>query len=174
MHASFLCIVRRLSTLQDLFLLLDKYCDNRLPLLHPDKSQVITALQTRASLRAKAIGKLYWLQRPLFDYLTHSQVALVSGDRSKTNLSEMEALETLLQQFTCLEQASALVLDAQVKELAKILVMEEMNVNTSEPVHAHGVDWRLATELRHSVWCRDRLKVDFPLSKGGLDVGVLV
>ena len=52
--------------------------------------------------------------------------------------------------MTCLEQASALVLDAQVKELAKILVMKEMNLNTSEPVHAHGVDWRLAMELRHS------------------------
>jgi len=136
--------------LQDLLLLLDKYCDNRLPMLHPDRSQVITGLQTRASLRAKAIGKLYWLQRPLLHYLTHSQVALVSGDRGKTNLSMMEALETLLRQVTCLEQASALVLDAQVKELAKILVMEEMNVNKCEPVHTHGVDWRLAMELRHS------------------------
>lgn len=159
--------------MQDILALLDYYCDDRLPVLHPDESQVIMGLQTSASLRAKGVEEPYWLQRPLFSYLRCAQVAPVGGTKGTISRTNMVALERLLQQVTCLEQATALVLDALVKKLAGILVMEEADVDTSKPIHAHGVDSLVAMELRQ--WCRNVLRADVPIFEilGDLDVSGL-
>jgi aryl carrier-like protein len=147
---------------EDILGLLEYYCDDSLPLLSPEESQAIIGLQTTSALRAQGIDEPYWLQRPLFSYLSRTR----GGDASSGAASSegqsagmnAAALETLLPAATSLEEAAAVVCDALITRLAKILVMEPADIQVHKPVNAHGVDSLVAMELRQ--WFRKAVRAD--------------
>ena len=57
----------------DILALLEYYCDENLPTLSPEESQVIIGLQTSVTLRAQNIEEPYWMQRPLFNHLSRAR-----------------------------------------------------------------------------------------------------
>ncbi|KAL8783966.1 MAG: hypothetical protein Q9195_009231, partial [Heterodermia aff. obscurata] len=154
---------------EDILALLDYYCDPQLPVLPPDESQVIIGLQTRAALKAQGVEEPFWLQRPLFRYLTCTQASTSSTAGHHSSRTTVE-LDARLAQASSLEQAAALVQEALVKKMARILVMEEKDVDVGKPVHAHGVDSLVAMELRQ--WFRNALRADVPVLEilGEVDV----
>ncbi|KAL1979974.1 hypothetical protein VTN96DRAFT_4839 [Rasamsonia emersonii] len=144
---------------EDILGLLEYYCNDSLPLLSPEESQVIIGLQTPAALRAQGIEEPYWLQRPVFSYLTRARGSVPAGSSSSADSNvAIDALGTLLPVATTLDAAAALVCDALATKLAKILVMDRADIHVNKPANAHGVDSLVAMELRQ--WFRKVVRAD--------------
>lgn len=47
-----------------------------------------------------------------------------------------------------LDTAEAIVLEAMLTKISKALGVETVNLDASKPLHAFGVDWLVAVELR--------------------------
>ncbi|PYH98982.1 hypothetical protein BO71DRAFT_455222 [Aspergillus ellipticus CBS 707.79] len=138
--------------LDDILEVLDFYCNESLPILSQEECQVILGLYVPGALRAIGAEEPYWIRRPQFRYLSRATDCLATknttGSQSHVKRPHIPSLETLLPLTQSIETATALVSDAFVTKLTKILVMDRKDVQMNNPIHAHGVDSLVAMELR--------------------------
>ena len=136
----------------DLFALLDYYCDPALDILTLRTCQTIVGIETPASLRAKGVEEPPWMRKPLFS-LTY-QVDAVGGDSQNRNLlsgehaNDIFDFRTLFASARSLSEAATVARQALIKKLSQSLATAGESIDPDKPLHSYGVDSLLAIELR--------------------------
>ena len=140
-----------------LFAMLDYYCDPCREVLHVDSSQTFCGIETPANLRAQSIELPDWLHAPLFAQLHHippsaSLAAAAAAAAESASLGAVDFVRLFAQAPSAVD-AGAVVVRAIVERLAKALSIptEEMQVlsEQAKSLQQHGVDSLIAVELRN-------------------------
>lgn len=132
---------------QELFALLDHYCDPALEPLTPASCQTVIGLESPAATRAKGADELDWMRRPTFSHMHQigaSQAALFANNAEKA-----VDFAALIASASSLEEAAVVVVDGLTRKLAKALSVPREDIDTAKPLHAYGVDSLPALELRN-------------------------
>ena len=135
-------------TLSDFLALLDHHCD---PSLAMGKSslhcQVITGIESPANLRAKGTDEPYWMQQPLFRHLYQIDSTVVTS--SSHSAEQSGNFADAFKAASCLSEAGAIVSNALVNKLSKILGIPSEDININKPMESYGVDSLVAVELKN-------------------------
>ncbi|KAL8855884.1 MAG: hypothetical protein Q9178_007504 [Gyalolechia marmorata] len=126
--------------------MLDYYCNPALPLLTPDASQVVTGVDTPASLRSRGLPELYWMSKPLFRGLR--QMDRLKGNTADASKAAVN-YQALVGSAETLAAAGGILTQALAKKLSLSLSMPEEDIETDKPIHAYGVDSLVAVEIRY-------------------------
>lgn len=124
--------------------MLDELCN---PSLKPSSllnAQIALGFQIPEMLRSKGIEYQGWMHDPLFKHLY--QIRTLGGGSDSTQDSVNYGL--LLAAVDSIQAAAEIINDAIVQKLCKALTIETPDIDTSKPLHEHGVDSLVAVELR--------------------------
>jgi hypothetical protein len=151
-------------TRDDLYALLDYYCDPTMPILSSLECQTVVGMNTPQNIRAVGRDEPSWLQQPIFNALHH-----LPGENS-TNTTFGNGGRDFRAEFseaTSLTEAGAIVSEALVAKLARSLSNIPDDVDLRTPIHSYGVDSLFAVELRS--WIASQFQADvaiFEISSG--------
>jgi acyl carrier protein len=129
---------------EELYALLDYYCNPNLPLLTLERGRVIIGLETPAAMRANLQSMPHWTGRRNFRFLHR-----ISLEGSSSGGSDIINYADLFREASSLDNAVQLVIDALVKKLSKALSLSEDDIEVDKALHVYGVDSLLALELRN-------------------------
>lgn len=124
--------------------MLDELCN---PHLEPSsllKAQVALGFEIPETLRSKGIEDPGWMHDPLFKHLYQIRTAGGSGDSAEDSVN----YGLLLAAAESHQAAVDIINNAIVRKLCKALTIEAQDVDSSKPLHEHGVDSLVAVELR--------------------------
>ncbi|KAL9608147.1 MAG: hypothetical protein Q9167_006999, partial [Letrouitia subvulpina] len=149
-------MMKRLTRKGDLFPLsldelnvqLDYYCNPTLPVLAPNKSQLVTGIKIPPAIPMNGRGSVPWVDRPLFRHL-HQMEARRESLSSTAATAQAINLSTAFQKAGSAQEAGDVVTQALVKKLAMILSIPTENIDILRPMHAYGVDSLVGIELRN-------------------------
>lgn len=129
-------------TKDELFALLNYFCDPSLPVQPPGKAQVVTGLGALEQGR-----DVYWTQKPLFSILRQQNRSKTNPGSSKNGVAE--GLRSQLAAASQSSEAVTLILGALKGKLAKTLHISEEDVDEEKAIHSFGVDSLVALEIRY-------------------------
>ena len=156
----------RLITQSELFAMLDYYCDpsrrdgwsttgeSRLEddLYQAETiAQLITGLETPASLASRGIEEPYWYQRPMFRTLRAISSGAVDGTKEQKgdNAADLRSLPQCIAKATSISDAATAITTRLVSKLARTLSISTEDIDLSKPMHRYGVDSLVAVEIRN-------------------------
>ena len=131
----------------ELFALLDHYCDLAQGVPTFLKAQSVLGIETPARMRARGIDEAEWMSRPLFSHLR--QIGDVAGPGSAPNPETSVDLVSIIVNAASAAEAGAAVTQALTKKLSKTLSVKQEDIDVSTPMHVYGVDSLVAVELRN-------------------------
>ena len=133
----------------ELFALLDHYCDPRLELSASSalQCQVVTRIKNPNDARAQGIEAPLWMQASLFRHLY--QIDGKGTSSASTATDGAVDFVTSFAGMASLEEAGALVGHELAKRLAKILSVPVANLDPKNPMHLFELDSLVAVELRN-------------------------
>ena len=139
---------------EQLFAMLDYYCDPEREVQPPEASQVFCGIETPANLRAKGIEPPRWMAAPLFRHMHRIPASAALAASVAENLgSDAVDYPRLFAQAESSADASAVVVRGIVEKLSRALSVpaEEMQAAAEEAksLQAQGVDSLIAVELRN-------------------------
>lgn len=142
----------------EMLALLDYHCNPALDRLSASTCQVITGLDTPASMRAQGMEEAYWMAKCQFrglHLLDNSSAASLSSNQSTVDVGvRLSGVESLA-------AAADLIVEALLVKLARVLSMPQEDIDPSKPMHRCGVDSLVALEVRH--WFSKEVVVDVPV-----------
>lgn len=140
-----------------LFAVLDYYCDPRRGVLARDETQVIFGLETPANILAKGIEVPNAMCVPLYRQM--HQLDGSAGESSSTGSSE-QSVDTKLvfQNAPTYSDAVSVVAEALKVKLSKLLGITQAEIELQHRVESYGVDSLVAVELRN--WLAKELGAD--------------
>ncbi|KAL8665801.1 MAG: hypothetical protein Q9202_001923 [Teloschistes flavicans] len=140
-----------------LFAVLDYYCDPRRGVLARDETQVIFGLETPANILAKGIEVPNAMCVPLYRQM--HQLDGSAGESSSTGSSE-QTVDTKLvfQNAPTYSDAVSVVAEALKVKLSKLLGITQAEIELQHRVEFYGVDSLVAVELRN--WLAKELGAD--------------
>lgn len=106
--------------------------------------QVVTGLATGGSVSLAGINMPYYLGDPRFSIM--ARTGLGDGASAGGNGDELPA-HTLIGQAKIFQEAAGAVLEAMVKQVAKMLQTDPSEVDTSRFLHSYGFDSLVAIEI---------------------------
>lgn len=133
-------------SLEELFALLDFYCDPSLDLPSPAHSQVVTGLDIPSKIIAKGKEVPMCLYQPMFRFM--HQINNLGTSSEGVNEAGID-YQALFVSAPSLADAGHLVANALRKKLSKILGVPEDNIELKNRVESYGVDSLVAVELRN-------------------------
>ncbi|CAH0051130.1 unnamed protein product [Clonostachys solani] len=142
------------TTMRELEMLLERYCDPELPLLKPEEAQVVLGIRSPAALQARGYAIPKWMAHPLFKTMYHetgSTNANSGSDAAQEDRNSFKASKSL-------HEAGAIVVQALTKKLSNALGIPIADVDASRAVHLYGVDSLIALELKN--WFANEYKAD--------------
>lgn len=96
--------------------------------------------------------EFYWLDKfSSFRYLKKLDTRGASGTGSSTDDGGAESFRTQLTSATSMQQAVDLCQDALVAKLAKAIMINPADIDTTKPLHSYGVDSLVAVEVRNYI-----------------------
>jgi KR domain/Phosphopantetheine attachment site len=143
---------------QELFALLDSYCDPNRSLDSLSRSQIVLGLELPAMLRAKGIDEPSFMRTPIYFSL---QIQGTNGPLSNGGNptgSQGKNPAALLGAATSSVEASSIVTDCLSHKLCHSLGLGASGINPAKPLYEYGVDSLLALELKN--WCAKVLASD--------------
>ena len=146
---------------QELFALLDHFCDPslELPSLTTANCQTITGIKLPASLRSQGIDEPSWMRQPMFRHL--HQIDETGASSSSTAADQALDLATAFSKMASVEEAGSLVAQELAKRLGKILGIPAGDIDLDKPMHTYGLDSLVAVELRN--WFVKELDADIAI-----------
>lgn len=145
----------------ELFALLDLYCNPSTKLLDPVQSQVVLGLELPADQRAKGKEVLVAMQQPLFRHMHE----IDSTATFTSNMKEKD--QDLRAQFTgatSLANAASIVSQALRTKMSRILGIGHDQIQLDSRVESFGVDSLVALDLRTGLqkrWTRTSQSLNF-------------
>ena len=134
-------------TEQELLDILAYYCDPKLPLQSPNQSQIITGLETPASLKARGQQQPYWLDRPLFNHLHQMGNSTVTLAQAKASNAKTD-YTSLLSTIESLDAAKDIICKGIIGRLSEYLAVPKADISANKPAFSYGVDSLSAVEIR--------------------------
>jgi hypothetical protein len=116
--------------------------------------QVTAGIESAALMRQKGLEEPYYMREPLFSHLR----AMESITSERTEAEYSQRILGLLQAAESLEVAVAVICEALVSKLSKVLSYAEEEIDASKPLHAYGVDSLVAVVIRY--WLMRELAAD--------------
>lgn len=129
----------------ELFALLDHYCDPSLPLLQHDEAQILVGVETAAAIRAKGVDIHHSFFRPMFQPLFRMDTGSGLNARQASSIDYASELE----QAASDDAAGELLTKWFKTKLAQVLNLEEIDVDAERPVHTYGIDSLVAIDLKN-------------------------
>ncbi|KAK7212811.1 hypothetical protein V2G26_019989 [Clonostachys chloroleuca] len=142
------------TTMRELEMLLERYCDPELPLLKPEEAQVVLGIRSPNALQAGGYAIPEWMAHPMFKTMYHETEgakATSGSDAAQQDRSSFKASKSL-------HEAGAIVVQALTKKLSNALGIPIADVDASRAVHLYGVDSLIALELKN--WFTNEYKAD--------------
>lgn len=128
---------------------------------YPEITQMVTGLGYFTTLSSVAKDDIAWSKKPLFNVLRNSKISDAVLDIATPE--KTTPLPILLQNASDDTAATEIVLHALRAVLARVLSVSTMDIDSSLPVYASGVDSLIALELRN--WFSDEVGADVPISE---------
>ena len=147
---------------EELFAMLEYYCDPSLQLTDPIQSQVITGLELPANQIAYGREVPAAMHQPLFAHMHEidsDEAAAVASSKGNNNGNRQS--QDLRSQFVAApssEEASAVVAEALQLKMSRILGINNEEMTPDSKVESYGVDSLVAVELRN--WLVKELDAD--------------
>ena len=166
--------VYKLMKLDELFALLDRYCDPATyPLACEDDAQVVCGIETPMAIRAKGALVPAWMQQPLFNNLYDQQAddhAAQTGKSASNYKSRVAASSSP-------NEAAEIVTEALVSRLSRSLAIPPTDIESHRPLYYYAVDSLVAVELQN--WFRNEFEADLSVfeilgNRSSQDVGQLI
>ncbi|KAH8430732.1 uncharacterized protein LDX57_008396 [Aspergillus melleus] len=151
-------------TRQDLFSLLERYCNPSLDILALSACQVACGINTPRDLHAKGLDEPTWLQRSMFSTLYWAPSTTMTSTNG--GMHGQENVRDYRQAFieaASSSEAGQVVAEALVAKIARSIsrvTTGDAEVDASQPIVAYGVDSLLAVDLRG--WLRKIFQADVP------------
>lgn len=142
----------------ELFALLDYYCDPPKAIAKPFDGQVITGLELPATMLAKGSEIPFAMRQPLFRYM-HQIESSESG--SSKGVEQSIDTKSLLMQASSLGDAGMVVAEALKTKLSRMMGIPHADVDLQHRVESYGVDSLVAVELRN--WIAKDLSADIAI-----------
>ncbi|CAH0017129.1 unnamed protein product [Clonostachys rhizophaga] len=142
------------TTMRELGMLLERYCDPELPLLKPEEAQVVLGIRSPAALQAGGYAIPKWMAHPMFKTMYHETRGTKATSGSDTAQQDRNSFKT----SKSLHEAGAIVVQALTKKLSHALGIPISDVDASRAVHLYGVDSLIALELKN--WFTNEYKAD--------------
>lgn len=126
-------------------------------------AQIITGIPTIGMVKEAGIPRPYYFDDPKFSILAsmgEKQTSLTAQreDIQPSSLSLGEQLKGV----TTIAEASKLVLNALVAEVAKLMQVDPGEIDTNKALYSHGVDSLVAVDMAH--WIKKEIGADVVLS----------
>ncbi|OHF04176.1 beta-ketoacyl synthase domain-containing protein [Colletotrichum orchidophilum] len=134
-------------TEDELYAVLDYHCRpaSAGPSQAAVRAQVIPRLWLPQETAAEGYQTQTWGEDPLFSHLRQTETNDTDkGDDANKTVNH----KAHLQGATSLKEAEEIVLDALLLKIARMLSIDALNLETSKPLHAYGIDSLTAVELR--------------------------
>ncbi|KAH8724200.1 KR domain-containing protein [Phaeosphaeriaceae sp. PMI808] len=135
--------------------LIGHYCDPTSYDNNGSSSQIISTLPLPADLRRRGITEPDFLGRPLFSHLHGIHTETLSTLKPSGGA---QTFENSLREASSIEEANDIIVEGIQLQLAKLLVVDKETIDPEKPIHAHGVDSLIATEMRN--WFRRGIGAD--------------
>ena len=129
----------------EFFALLDRYCNSKVTIDHPEACQIVVGLDIPATLRAKDIPIPYWMERATFRQMYQMGLDNVNEKAADNELRHID----LFRSDISLAEGSALVVEVLRIKLSKALSVPLEDLDPEKALHHYGVDSLLAVELRN-------------------------
>ena len=125
--------------------LLDHFCNPSLP---PLSGPAVIGLNVPAAMQAKGMKEPQWMQ---WRTSRHLRFLGLDDPSSSAAAASEQSLDyaTLFRNAASLEDAARVVKDGLVQKLSRSLSILPQDLDTSQALHAYGVDSLLAVELRN-------------------------
>ncbi|KAK3324470.1 fatty acid synthase S-acetyltransferase [Cercophora scortea] len=137
--------------------MLEYHCNPELPLASLLRAQVVTGMETPASLKARGGDEAFWMPKPLFRNL-HQMDHNIEAANADTTGAGGANFAALLGAVTSMDEAGVIVTDALTYKLAKSLSIPREEIDPQKPMHSYGVDSLVAVEMRN--WLAKELRAD--------------
>ncbi|KAK1724875.1 beta-ketoacyl synthase domain-containing protein [Colletotrichum acutatum] len=134
-------------TADELYAVLDYHCHPASASASQEtaRAQVIPRLWLPQETAAEGYQTQTWGEDPLFSHLRLTETDDAGkGDDANKDINH----KAHLQCASSLEEAEKIVLDALLLKIARMLSIDALNLETSKPLHAYGIDSLTAVELR--------------------------
>uniref|UniRef100_A0A0B7K4Y2 Uncharacterized protein n=1 Tax=Bionectria ochroleuca TaxID=29856 RepID=A0A0B7K4Y2_BIOOC len=142
------------TTMRELEMLLERYCDPELPLLKPEEAQVVLGIRSPAALQAGGYAMPKWMAHPMFKTMYHE----TGGAKATSGSDAAQQHRNSFKASKSLHEAGAIVVQALTKKLSNALGIPIADVDASRAVHLYGVDSLIALELKN--WFANEYKAD--------------
>ncbi|KAL8732944.1 MAG: hypothetical protein Q9181_003766 [Wetmoreana brouardii] len=142
----------------ELFALLDLYCNPSMEGTNPLHSQVVTGLELPADQHAKGKDILVAMQKPLFRQMHQIRPTIAVAHDSREKKQDLKA------QFiraTSLADAASIISQALRTKMSRILGINYDHIEPESRIEAHGVDSLVAVELRN--WLAKEVDADIAI-----------
>ncbi|UKZ66516.1 putative secondary metabolism biosynthetic enzyme [Trichoderma atroviride] len=126
-------------------------------------AQIITGIPTIGMVKEAGIPRPYYFDDPKFSILASmgaKQTPLIA--KNEDILPSSLSLGEQLKGVTSIADASKLVLDALVAEVAKLMQVDTGEIDTNKALYSHGVDSLIAVDMAH--WIKKEIGADVVLS----------
>jgi NADPH:quinone reductase-like Zn-dependent oxidoreductase/aryl carrier-like protein len=126
-------------------------------------AQIITGIPTIGMVKEAGIPRPYYFDDPKF-----SMLASLGAEQTPLNTKRENALPSSLslgeqlEGVTSITEASKLVLNALVAEVAKLMQVDAGEIDTNKALYSHGVDSLVAVDMAH--WIKKEIGADVVLS----------
>ncbi|KAE9567271.1 Highly reducing polyketide synthase alt5 [Colletotrichum fructicola] len=124
--------------------LLDEICNPANSVAPLVRSQISLGFEIPETLRSKGIEFPGWMHEPLFKHI--HQIRTMGGNTEESKDSVNYSM--LLAGAETLEAAENVITKAIVQKLSRALGIDAATIDSSQPLHAYGVDSLVAVELR--------------------------
>lgn len=126
-------------------------------------AQIITGIPTIAMVKEAGIPRPYYFDDPKFSMLASMGAEQTPVNTKRENaLPSSLALGEQLKGVTSITEASKLVLNALVAEVAKLMQVDAGEIDTNKALYSHGVDSLVAVDMAH--WIKKEIGADVVLS----------
>ncbi|KAI9832015.1 MAG: hypothetical protein M1819_004559 [Sarea resinae] len=130
-----------------------------------DSCQLITGLGTQGMVDSSPVKQdtevPFWFHDIKFCHLRQLDRNQGSDGNGEGGATGADTLPALLRQAESVADAAALICDALIAKMSKMLVIPLEDLHASEPMSAYGVDSLVAVELRN--WLFREVKADVPV-----------
>ncbi|KAL9121038.1 MAG: hypothetical protein Q9187_002404 [Circinaria calcarea] len=140
----------------ELHAILDYYCDPNLPIQSASKSQVVTGIDTPASLKSKGYGEPFWMHTPLFRNLAYMDSR--KSDTPEDDQDNSVDFKALFRSAGSPEALEETVYQALIYRLSKFLSLPLEDIDANKPLHSFGIDSLVAVEIRY--WFATEVKAE--------------
>lgn len=140
----------------ELLSILEYYCDPSREVLSDSRCQLITGLDTPASMRAQNLEEAYWMCKSQFKMLY--QVNNTSATNTSPNPESDPDVSSLLSGAGSIAKSADIISSSLMSKLSKVLSMPQENIDASKPMHVFGVDSLIAVEIRN--WFNKKLNAN--------------